>query len=203
MLVMTSIYLLLRSSPILEYSSDALLVIVIIGLTTAFFAATCSLVQNDLKRIITFSIISQLRYLILFILLLEKQKVIYSFHRLNVLSSKSQQIRKKDLFYFILFFLYYVFKFMKISRSSTIIFILLVHYLYRIVVIFNFTKFNLLLAFKDLFKKERFLFFMLSILHKEDKFRAKVKTIISFNKNQLSSLNLNFILGFKNYLFLK
>ncbi len=46
MLVMTSIYLLLRSSPILEYSSDALLVIVIIGLTTAFFAATCSLVQN-------------------------------------------------------------------------------------------------------------------------------------------------------------
>jgi len=200
---MTSIYLLLRSSPILEYSSDALLVIVIIGLTTAFFAATCSLVQNDLKRIITFSIISQLRYLILFILLLEKQKVIYSFHRLNVLSSKSQQIRKKDLFYFILFFLYYVFKFMKISRSSTIIFILLVHYLYRIVVIFNFTKFNLLLAFKDLFKKERFLFFMLSILHKEDKFRAKVKTIISFNKNQLSSLNLNFILGFKNYLFLK
>ena len=97
---MTSIYLLLRSLPILEYSSDALLVIVIIGLTTAFFAATYSLVQNDLKRIITFSIISQLRYLILFILLLEKQKAIYSFHRLNVLSSKSQQIRKKDLFYF-------------------------------------------------------------------------------------------------------
>jgi len=44
---------------------------------------------------------------------------------------------------------------------------------------------------------------MLPILHKEGKFKAKVKTIISFNKNQPSSLNLNFTLGFKNYLFLK
>jgi len=92
---------------------------------------------------------------------------------------------------------------MKIPRSSTIIFILLVNHLYSIAVIFNFTKFNLLLAPKDLFKKERFLFFMLPILHKESKFKAKVKTIISFNKNQLLSLNLNFTLGFKNYLFLK
>jgi len=94
---------------------------------------------------------------------------------------------------------------MKISRSSTIIFILLVkpNHLYRVAVISNFTKFNLLLAPKDLFKKERFLFFMLPILHKESKFKAKVKTIISFNKNQLSSLNLNFTLGFKIFLFLK
>jgi len=94
---------------------------------------------------------------------------------------------------------------MKISRSSTIIFIPLAkpNHLYRVAVISNFTKFNSLLAPKDLFKKERFLFFMLPILHKEGKFKAKVKTIISFNKNQPSSLNLNFTLGFKNYLFLK
>lgn len=48
---------LLRSSPILEYSPDALLVIVIIGSTTAFFAGTCGLLGNDLKRIIAFSTI--------------------------------------------------------------------------------------------------------------------------------------------------
>jgi len=95
---------LLRSSPILEYSPDALLVIVIIGSTTAFFAATCGLVQNDLKRIIAFSTISQLGYLILFILPLEKRKAIYSFHRLNALSSKSQRIRKEYFFIFFYFF---------------------------------------------------------------------------------------------------
>lgn len=61
-LVTAGLYLLLRSSPILEYSSTALLVITLVGATTAFFAATCGLVQNDIKRIIAFSTISQLGY---------------------------------------------------------------------------------------------------------------------------------------------
>jgi NADH-ubiquinone oxidoreductase chain 5 len=64
-LVTAGIYLLLRSSPILEYSPDALLVIVIIGSTTAFFAGTCGLLGNDLKRIIAFSTISQLGYMMM------------------------------------------------------------------------------------------------------------------------------------------
>jgi NADH-ubiquinone oxidoreductase chain 5 len=64
-LVTAGIYLLIRVSPILEYSSTALLVITIIGSSTAFFAATCGLVQNDLKRIIAFSTISQLGYMML------------------------------------------------------------------------------------------------------------------------------------------
>ena len=64
-LVTAGIYLLLRSSPILEYSPDALLVIVIIGSTTAFFAGTCGLLVNDLKRIIAFSTISQLGYMMM------------------------------------------------------------------------------------------------------------------------------------------
>ena len=59
-LVTAGIYLLIRSSPILEYSPTALLVITLIGSSTAFFAATVGLVQNDLKRIIAFSTISQL-----------------------------------------------------------------------------------------------------------------------------------------------
>lgn len=64
-LVTAGIYLLLRSSPILEYSPDALLVIVIIGSSTAFFAGTCGLLANDLKRIIAFSTISQLGYMMM------------------------------------------------------------------------------------------------------------------------------------------
>jgi NADH-ubiquinone oxidoreductase chain 5 len=64
-LVTAGIYLLLRSSPILEFSPTVLLLITIIGSTTAFFAATCGLLQNDLKRIIAFSTISQLGYMMM------------------------------------------------------------------------------------------------------------------------------------------
>ena len=64
-LVTAGIYLLLRCSPILEYSSTALLIITIIGSSTAFFAATAGLLQNDLKRIIAFSTISQLGYMMM------------------------------------------------------------------------------------------------------------------------------------------
>jgi NADH-ubiquinone oxidoreductase chain 5 len=64
-LVTAGIYLLLRCSPLLEYSPTALLLITVIGSTTAFFAATCGLLQNDLKRIIAFSTISQLGYMMM------------------------------------------------------------------------------------------------------------------------------------------
>lgn len=64
-LVTAGIYLLLRCSPILEYSPTSLLIITVIGSTTAFFAATCGLLQNDLKRIIAFSTISQLGYMMM------------------------------------------------------------------------------------------------------------------------------------------
>lgn len=64
-LVTAGLYLLVRSSPILEYSSTALLVITLVGASTAFFAATCGLVLNDIKRIIAFSTISQLGYMVM------------------------------------------------------------------------------------------------------------------------------------------
>jgi len=69
-LVTAGIYLLIRISPILEFSGSVLLIITLIGSSTAFFAATCGLLQNDLKRIIAFSTISQLGYILLLILLL-------------------------------------------------------------------------------------------------------------------------------------
>jgi NADH-ubiquinone oxidoreductase chain 5 len=64
-LVTAGIYLLIRISPILEFSGSALLIITLIGASTAFFAATCGLLQNDLKRIIAFSTISQLGYMMM------------------------------------------------------------------------------------------------------------------------------------------
>ena len=64
-LVTAGLYLLVRSSPLLEYSSTALLVITLIGASTALFAATCGLVLNDIKRIVAFSTISQLGYMVM------------------------------------------------------------------------------------------------------------------------------------------
>jgi NADH-ubiquinone oxidoreductase chain 5 len=64
-LVTAGLYLLIRSSPLLEFSDTALLIITLVGATTAFFAAASGLVQNDLKRIIAFSTISQLGYMVM------------------------------------------------------------------------------------------------------------------------------------------
>jgi len=80
-LVTAGIYLLLRSSPILEFSPTALLVITLVGATTAFFAATSGLVQNDLKRIIAMSTISQLGYMMMAIGL--SQYNVALFHTVN------------------------------------------------------------------------------------------------------------------------
>jgi retron-type reverse transcriptase len=59
------LYLLVRSSPILEYSPTVLLVITIVGATSAFINALCGLVQSDIKKIIAFSTLSQLGYMVL------------------------------------------------------------------------------------------------------------------------------------------
>jgi len=62
-LVTAGIYLLIRSSPLLEYSPATLFIITIMGALTTFFAASSGLLQNDIKRIIAFSTISQLGYM--------------------------------------------------------------------------------------------------------------------------------------------
>lgn len=62
-LVTAGVYLLLRSSPLLEYAPTALLAVTWVGALTAFFAATTGLLQNDLKRVIAFSTCSQMGYL--------------------------------------------------------------------------------------------------------------------------------------------
>ena len=62
-MVTAGVFLVVRCSPIYEYSELALTVITIVGMSTAFFAATVALVQNDIKKIIAYSTCSQLGYM--------------------------------------------------------------------------------------------------------------------------------------------
>ena len=62
-MVTAGVFLVVRCSPIFEYSQLTLNIITFVGMTTAFFAATVALVQNDIKKIIAYSTCSQLGYM--------------------------------------------------------------------------------------------------------------------------------------------
>lgn len=62
-MVTAGVFMVARMSPIFELSGSALTIVTLIGATTAFFAATVGLVQNDIKRVIAYSTCSQLGYM--------------------------------------------------------------------------------------------------------------------------------------------
>ena len=62
-MVTAGVFLVVRCSPIYEYSELVLNIITIVGMSTAFFAATVALVQTDIKKIIAYSTCSQLGYM--------------------------------------------------------------------------------------------------------------------------------------------
>ena len=62
-MVTAGVFLVVRCSPMYEYSELALNVITIVGMTTAIFAASVALVQTDIKKIIAYSTCSQLGYM--------------------------------------------------------------------------------------------------------------------------------------------
>jgi len=62
-MVTAGVFLVVRCSPIYEYSELALSIITIVGMATAFFAASVALVQTDIKKIIAYSTCSQLGYM--------------------------------------------------------------------------------------------------------------------------------------------
>ena len=62
-MVTAGVFLVVRCSPMFEYSQLALNIICLIGMTTAFFAASVALVQTDIKKIIAYSTCSQLGYM--------------------------------------------------------------------------------------------------------------------------------------------
>jgi NADH-quinone oxidoreductase subunit L len=62
-MVTAGVFLVCRMSPLYEFAPEAKALIVVIGASTAFFAATVGLVQNDIKRVIAYSTCSQLGYM--------------------------------------------------------------------------------------------------------------------------------------------
>ncbi len=62
-MVTAGVFMVARLSPLFEYSPIALTMVVIVGASTAFFAATIALCQTDIKRVIAYSTCSQLGYM--------------------------------------------------------------------------------------------------------------------------------------------
>jgi NADH-ubiquinone oxidoreductase chain 5 len=64
-MVTAGVFVLLRCSPILEFSNVTLFIITVVGSLTAFMAATIGIVQNDIKKVIAYSTCSQLGYMVM------------------------------------------------------------------------------------------------------------------------------------------
>ena len=62
-MVTAGVFLVCRMSPVMEFAPDAMAFVTFIGATTALFAASIGLVQNDIKRVIAYSTCSQLGYM--------------------------------------------------------------------------------------------------------------------------------------------
>jgi NADH-quinone oxidoreductase subunit L len=62
-MVTAGVFMMARLSPLFEYAPNALAVVGVVGGTTAIFAASVGMVQNDIKRVIAYSTCSQLGYM--------------------------------------------------------------------------------------------------------------------------------------------
>ena len=62
-MVTAGVFLVCRMSPLFEQTEGALIIVTVVGASTAFFAATVGLVQNDIKRVVAYSTCSQLGYM--------------------------------------------------------------------------------------------------------------------------------------------
>ena len=62
-MVTAGIFMVARMSPIFEYSETALIFIMFVGAITAFFMGLVAIVQNDIKRVVAYSTLSQLGYM--------------------------------------------------------------------------------------------------------------------------------------------
>jgi NADH-quinone oxidoreductase subunit L len=62
-MVTAGIFMVARMSPLFELSTTALSFVLVIGATTAFFMGLLGIVQNDIKRVVAYSTLSQLGYM--------------------------------------------------------------------------------------------------------------------------------------------
>ncbi len=64
-MVTAGVYMIVRCSEIFVHAPTAMFIVAIIGAATALFAATIGLAQNDIKKVLAYSTISQLGYMFL------------------------------------------------------------------------------------------------------------------------------------------
>jgi len=64
-MVTAGVYLLARLFPVLSVSETALAAVAVVGCVTAFYAATTALMQRDIKKVLAYSTISQIGYMVL------------------------------------------------------------------------------------------------------------------------------------------
>jgi len=62
-MVTAGVYMIARSNVLYMMAPDTLLIVAIIGIATAFYAGTIALAQNDIKRVLAYSTVSQLGYM--------------------------------------------------------------------------------------------------------------------------------------------
>jgi NADH-quinone oxidoreductase subunit L len=62
-MVTAGVFMVVRMSPLFEYSDTALMMVTVVGASTAIVTATIACVQNDIKRVIAYSTCSQLGYM--------------------------------------------------------------------------------------------------------------------------------------------
>lgn len=62
-MVTAGVFMMARMSPLIEYSDTALSVVLVIGATSALFTGILGLVVNDIKRVVAYSTLSQLGYM--------------------------------------------------------------------------------------------------------------------------------------------
>lgn len=130
--VTAGVYLLMRISPLLELSSTALVIVVWLGSLGALFGAMCGLVNNDIKKIIAFSTMSQLGYKVVAVGVSLSNLALFHlmlhafFKSLLFLSSgailhavlDNQNINKKGSLHLFLPFTYLVFFFASLSLKA-------------------------------------------------------------------------------------
>src|SRR5579862_3224101 len=64
-MVTAGVYMVARSNVIFDHAPDALMAVAIVGTLTALFAATIGMAQNDIKKVLAYSTVSQLGYMFL------------------------------------------------------------------------------------------------------------------------------------------
>jgi NADH-quinone oxidoreductase subunit L len=64
-MVTAGVYMVARSSALYSHAPKAMMVVAIVGAATAFMAASIGLVQNDIKRVLAYSTVSQLGYMVM------------------------------------------------------------------------------------------------------------------------------------------